>query len=727
MSGRRPRAAQHFWGKCVVGEDNDNTGLSGLLLIAGFHEIPTDPETIRRAVAPDQAIFTDTDIIRGAESLGLSAAVRRIGIAKLSTLTLPALIAAPNGRFLLLAKCESGQALLQDPSNGQVMQMSMLELGAIYGGQAIEFSRAGKAAQASATFSLAWFFEVANRYRRLFGEVLLASFMLQLFGLVSPLMFQVVIDKVLVHRGLTTLDVVVIGLLAVTLFEALLTALRGYVLSHTTNRMDVEFGSSLFRQLLALPMSYFESRRIGESVARLRELETVRNFLTGSALTFTIDAGFTVVFLAVMFYYSPVLTGIVLATIPVYLAISLIITPLLKRRLDDKSGQGAETQAFMVELLGGIETLKAMAIEPRIQRRFENHLAASTAASFKANQVSAVGAQLIGVVGKLTTVALLWLGALLVMKGDLSVGQLVAFNMLSGRVAAPILRLAQLWQDFQQVRVSIQRLADIMNNPAEARVDNPSHLPAIRGRIDFDQVTFRYRADGPEVLTDVSFTILPGQLVGIVGTSGSGKSTLAKLIERLHVPERGRVLIDGIDMARADTAWLRRQIGVVLQDNVLFNMTVRENIALADPTLPMERVIAAAELAGAHDFILSLPQGYDTVVGERGMTLSGGQKQRIAIARALAIDPKILIFDEATSALDTEAERLIQSNMRKICAGRTVILIAHRLSTLHGCDAIITLEQGRVIESGSHRDLVARGGRYAQLYQLQTGVSNAAE
>lgn len=540
-------------------------------------------------------------------------------------------------------------------------------------------------------------------------------------------MFQVVIDKVLVHRGLTTLDVLIIALLAVTLFEALLTGLRGYVLSHTTNRMDVEFGARLFRQLLALPMSYFESRRIGESVARLRELETVRNFLTGSALTFVIDAAFTVVFLAVMYSFSPVLTAIVLATIPVYFLISFVVTPLLKRRLDDKAGLNSETQAFMVELLGGIETLKAMAIEPRIQRRFEDHLSASTAASFQANQVSTVGAQLIGVVGKLTTVALLWLGALLVMKGDLSVGQLVAFNMLAGRVAAPILRLAQLWQDFQQVRVSIQRLADIMNNPTETKIDNPSHLPAIRGRVDFEQVTFRYRADGPEVLSDISFTIQPGQVIGIVGTSGSGKSTLAKLIERLHVPERGRVLIDGIDMARTDTAWLRRQIGVVLQDNVLFNMSVRENIALANPTLPMEKVIAAAELAGAHDFILSLPQGYDTLVGERGMTLSGGQRQRIAIARALVNDPRILIFDEATSALDTEAERAIQANMREICAGRTVVMIAHRLSTLSGCDQILTLEDGRLAEVGPHQDLVSRGGRYAQLYRLQTGGIHAAE
>lgn len=706
---------------------NKDGGLLGLILIAGFHDIPVDADSLRHAIGHGEAAFTETDLHAAAATLGLECHARSIKPTALDKAHLPALAVLKDGRFVLLAKCEGGLLLLQDPAEGRIGQVPLADFAVDFGGRLLEFSRRDRAASSQVAFSLAWFFGVASKYRRLFGEVLFASFILQLFGLVSPLMFQVVIDKVLVHRGLTTLDVVIIGLLAVTLFEALLTGLRSYVLSHTTNRMDVEFGASLFRQLLSLPMSYFESRRIGESVARLRELETVRNFLTGSALTFTIDAVFAVVFLAVMFTYSPILTGVVLATIPVYFAISFLVTPLLKKRLDDKTGSAVETQAFMVELLGGIETLKAMAIEPRIQRRFEDHLSTSTMAGFKAGQVSAIGAQLIAVVGKLTTVALLWLGAMLVMKGDLSVGQLVAFNMLSGRIAAPILRLAQLWQDFQQVRVSIQRLGDIMNNPTETKLDNPSYLPAIRGRIDFESVTFRYRPDGPEVLSDISFSILPGQVVGIVGASGSGKSTIAKLIERLHVPEKGRVLVDGIDMARADTAWLRRQIGVVLQDNVLFNMTVRENIALADPAMAMEKVIAAAELAGAHDFILTLPQGYDTLVGERGMTLSGGQRQRIAIARALVSDPRILIFDEATSALDTEAERAIQANMKTICAGRTVILIAHRLSTLHGCDQILTLEGGRLVEAGPHRELMASGGRYAQLYSLQAGVPNAAE
>jgi subfamily B ATP-binding cassette protein HlyB/CyaB len=326
-------------------------------------------------------------------------------------------------------------------------------------------------------------------------------------------------------------------------------------------------------------------------------------------------------------------------------------------------------------------------------------------------------------VSKLVTAGVLFFGAKLVIDGSLSVGELVAFNMLAGRVSAPVLRLAQMWQDFHQARLSVARLGDILNTPAEPTF-NPGRaaLPAIRGDITFEHVTFRYRIDGPEVLHDVSFRVPAGQIVGIVGPSGSGKSTLAKLIQRLYVPESGRVLVDGVDLAVVDAAWLRRQLGVVLQENVLFNRSVRDNIALADPAMPIEQVIAAARLAGAHEFILELPEGYDTIVGERGSSLSGGQKQRIAIARALITNPRILIFDEATSALDYESERVIQQNMQEIAKGRTVFIIAHRLSTVRRTDRIITIDAGRIVEDGTHDDLIKTGGRYASLYRLQAGI-----
>src|SRR5262249_54078358 len=535
----------------------------------------------------------------------------------------------------------------------------------------------------------------------------------------SPLFFQVVIDKVLVHRTLSTLDVLIIGLVAIAVFETVLGILRTYLFAHTTNRIDVELGARLFRHLVALPIAYFQARRVGESVARVRELENIRTFLTSSALTLVIDLLFPFVFLAVMFVYSPFLTFIVLGAFPFYIAISAGATPLFRRRLDEKFARGAEN----LESVTGVETLKAMAVEPQMQRRWEEQLASYVAASFRVLSLGNVASQSVQLVSKLVTAGVLFFGAKLVIDGSLSVGELVAFNMLAGRVSAPVLRLAQIWQDFHQARLSVARLGDILNTSAEPTF-NPGRaaLPAIRGDIAFEHVTFRYRIDGPEVLHDVSFRVPAGQIVGIVGPSGSGKSTLAKLIQRLYVPESGRVLVDGVDLAMVDAACLRRQLGIVLQENVLFNRSVRDNIALADPAMPIERVIAAATLAGAHEFILELPEGYDTVVGERGSSLSGGQKQRIAIARALVTNPRILIFDEATSALDYESERVIQQNMQEIAKGRTVFIIAHRLSTVRRTDRIITIDAGRVVEDGSHDDLIKTDGRYASLHRLQAGI-----
>jgi subfamily B ATP-binding cassette protein HlyB/CyaB len=562
-----------------------------------------------------------------------------------------------------------------------------------------------------------------HKYRHIFARVLVASFFLQLFALVSPLFFQVVIDKVLVHRSLGTLDVLVVGLVAISLFETILGILRTYVFAHTTNRIDVELGARLFRHLLALPVAYFQARRVGDTVARVRELENIRNFLTSSALTLVIDLFFTFVFLAIMFVYSSFLTFIVLGSFPFYIAISAMVTPLFRRRLDEKFERGAENQAFLVESVNGVETLKSMAVEPQMQRRWEEQLAGYVSASFRVLSLGNTASQLVQFVNKLVTAAVLYFGAKLVIDGSLSIGELVAFNIMAGRVSAPVLRLAQIWQDFHQARLSVARLGDILNTTPEPTY-NPGQtaLPAVRGEIAFEHATFRYRIDGPAVLHDISISVPPGQVVGIVGPSGSGKSTLAKLIQRLYVPESGRVLVDGIDLSVVDPSWLRRQIGVVLQENVLFNCSVRDNIALADRSMPIERIIAAAQMAGAHEFVLELPNGYDTILGERGSSLSGGQRQRIAIARALVMGPRILIFDEATSSLDYESERIIQQNMPLIARGRTVFIIAHRLSTVRGSDRIITIDRGRLVEDGTHDELINSGGRYASLHRLQAGI-----
>ncbi|HKC34232.1 MAG TPA: type I secretion system permease/ATPase, partial [Xanthobacteraceae bacterium] len=614
-------------------------GLEALVTLLHLQGVAADAGQIRHRLGTDK--IGAAEMLRCAKDLGLKARAYRTDWSRLVRTPLPAIAVLRDGGFMVVAKASDDKVLVQSPRAPRPALMSRAELLAVWDGGLILMTRRAAIADMARRFDITWFMGAIHKYRHLLGEVLLASFFLQLFALVSPLFFQVVIDKVLVHRALTTLDVLIVGLLAISVFETALGILRTYLFSHTTNRIDVELGARLFRHLTALPMAYFQARRVGDSVARVRELENIRNFLTSSALTLVIDLFFTLVFLAVMFFYSPLLTAIVLGSFPFYVAISAGVTPLFRRRLDEKFQRGAENQAFLVESVTGIETLKAMAVEPQMQRCWEDQLAGYVAASFRVLSLGNTASQAVQLVSKVATAGILYFGARLVIDGGLSVGELVAFNMLAGRVSTPVLRLAQLWQDFHQARLSVARLGDILNTTAEPTyAAGRARLPAIRGDIKFEHVTFRYRVDGQEVLHDVTFDVPAGQMVGIVGPSGSGKSTFAKLVQRLYVPERGRVLIDGMDLAMADPAWLRRQIGVVLQENVLFNRSVRENIALADPAMPMERVIAAARLAGAHDFILELTEGYDTIVGERGSTLSGGQRQRVAIARALIADPR---------------------------------------------------------------------------------------
>ncbi|MEJ0092200.1 MAG: type I secretion system permease/ATPase [Methylocella sp.] len=704
-----------------IGAANIDAGLECLTLLLHFHGVPADAAQIRHRFGG--APIGVTEILRCAKEFKLKARAITTDWKRLARQPLPVIAERSDGTFLIVAKITDEGALIQRPFVNRPEIISRREFEANWHGRIVLMARRAALGELARRFDLTWFLQAMAKYRHLFAEVIFASFFLQLFALATPLFFQVVTDKVLVHRGFTTLDVLVVGLLTVSVFETVLTALRTYVFAHTTNRIDVELGARLFRHLVSLPIGYFEARRAGDSVARVRELENIRNFLTSSALTLVIDVFFTFVFLGVMFCYSPQLTFIVLGSFPFYIGVSVAVTPVFRRRLEEKFERGAENQSFLVESVSAIETLKAMAIEPQMQKRWEEQLAAYVHASFRVLSLGNWGSQGVQLVSKIVTALTLYFGAHLVIDGGLTVGELIAFNMLAGRVAQPVLRLAQLWQDFHQARISIARLGDILNTtPEPAYSVSRAALPAIRGEVVFEHVTFRYRLDGAEVLHDVNLRIPAGQMVGIVGPSGSGKSTLTKLVQRLYVPESGRVLVDGVDLGVVDVTWLRRQVGVVLQENVLFNRTIRDNIAFADPAMSMERVIAVSQLAGAHDFILELPQGYDTIVGERGASLSGGQRQRIAIARALISDPRILIFDEATSALDYESERIIQDNMRKIAAGRTVLVIAHRLSTVRRADRIVTIERGRVVEDGDHDELIRVGGRYATLHRLQAGI-----
>jgi subfamily B ATP-binding cassette protein HlyB/CyaB len=696
-----------------------HTGVSVLVLLLRFHGIAVDAKQLLHQYG--ETIGTG-EILRCAKDLKLKARAIDSTWERLAKTTLPAIAELREGGFVIVSKAADASVLILDPAVGRPEKLDRRAFESRWSGRLILMTRRASLVDTARRFDITWFLQAMVKYRRLLSEVLIASFFLQLFALVSPLFFQVVIDKVLVHRGLTTLDVIVIGLLVVSVFESVLTALRTYVFSHTTNRIDVELGARLFKHLVGLPISYFEARRAGDSVARVRELENIRNFLTSSALTLVIDLFFTFVFLAVMAFYSLWLTGIVLVSFPFYIAISVLVTPVFRHHLNEKFNRGAENQAFLVETITGIETLKALAVEPQMQRRWEEQLASYVRSSFRVSNLGNWASQSIQLINKLVTAAILFFGAKAVIGGTMTIGELVAFNMLAGRVAQPVLRLAQIWQDFHQARISIDRLGDILNAPTEpAFTPGRTALPDIKGAISFEHVHFRYKIDGPEILHDINLTISAGQVIGIVGPSGSGKSTFAKLVQRLYVPEGGRILVDGVDLAMVDVSWLRRQIGVVLQENELFNRSIRENIALADPGMPIARIIEVAKLAGAHDFILELPQGYDTRVGEHGSSLSGGQRQRIAIARALIMNPRILIFDEATSALDYESERIIQENMQWIVHGRTVLIIAHRLSAVRNCNQIMTIEKGRVVESGPHEDLLRSKGRYASLWRLQGG------
>lgn len=694
-------------------------GLAALALLAQFHGLAADAARVRQQLAILHRPLDDAELLEAARLMGLKARIIEQPAERLALTGLPALALVPDGEHFVIAAVDPAQVLIHDFRADAPQVLPTEAFARRYRGRLL-LAVAGAPAVA-AGFDFTWFVPAIVKYRRLLAEVLAVSLVLQLLVLLTPLLFQVVMDKVLVHRAYHTLDVIAVAMLLIALFEVLLSTLRTHVFAHTTNRIDVELGARLFRHLLALPQAYFEARRVGDTVARVRELEHIRQFLTGQALTTVLDLGFSVVLLAVMAFYSGWLTLIVLLSLPGYALWSASITPLLRRRLDEQFARGADNQAFLVEAVGGVGTIKAMAVEPQLTRRWDRLLADYVAAGFRVARLANIGQGGIQLLQKTVAVATLWLGARLVTEGRLSVGQLIAFNMLASQVAAPVLRLAQIWQDFQQIGISVQRLGDILNTRTELPGGQLS-LPPVRGHITFEQVTFRYRPDGPAIVRALDLEIAPGEVIGIIGRSGCGKSTVARLVERLYLPEQGRVLIDGIDLAQADPAWLRPQIGVVLQENVLFNQSVRANIALADPGLPLERVVDAARLAGAHDFVMQLPQGYDTVVGEHGTSLSGGQRQRLAIARALVGNPRILIFDEATSALDVESELTILHNMREICRERTVLIIAHRLSTVRRADRILALDGGRLVESGSHDELVARpGGYYAQLYRLQQG------
>jgi len=686
--------------------------------------MPVDDSQIQQ-MCPVGANGTEvTTVIKVLKQLTMKAKLLHPTVVALNTLPIPSIARLKSGNYVAIGRCDGKNIVVVDPLVGYQAFVPLEEFTKDWNGEVIQVTQslALKWRQFKRRFNVQWFTTIIMQYKRLLGETVAAAFFLQLFGLVMPLFTQVIIDKVIPNNGLATLDILAGTLFVFGLFQTMMSILRTYIFTHTTTKIDVILGTRLFRHIASLPLQYFETRRVGDTLMRVAAMTGIRDFLTGSTVTALMDTFFSIVFIAVMFYYSVPLTLLVLVVLPIYLIQNIIATPIYRRKLEAVWAASAASNAFLVEAITGIHTIKSLAIEPQFVHRWEELLAKSVRTSFDNSVVSMVLGNTGNLVRMISGFSIFWLGGHMVMESQMTIGQLIAFQMLASQASGSFLNLLGMWQSVQQIGLSIERVGDIINSPPElGMAQNHGIRPNLQGHIRMEKMNFRYRRETGLVLQSVDITIAAGTRVGIVGRSGSGKSTLTKLIQRLYLPESGKVMIDEIDISQVDPTWLRRQIGVVLQENYLFNGSVRDNIATVLPSSSMAEVIRVAKIAGAHDFILELREGYDTKVGERGMSLSGGQRQRIAIARALLTNPRIIIFDEATSALDYESERIIMDNLDEICAGRTMIMIAHRLSTVRHCDNIIVLDHGQVLEQGTHDVLMELKGLYHKLYLQQEG------
>jgi len=654
-----------------------------------------------------------------AEMLGMSAQLVQVPTRAIARIKTPALIRYHDSLAILYA-CDDKELTIAVPEIG-IHHQKPADFARAWGEGGQVLLLQARPGETTERFSLRWFLPAIAHHRGVLIEVLVASFFVQLFGLANPLVTQVIIDQVLVNGALDTLNVLGILLLGVALFEALLTGVRTYLFVDTTNRIDIALGSEVIDRLLRLPLNYFDRRRVGELASRINELENIRQFLTGTALTVVLDAVFSVIYIAVMLFYSWILTLVALATVPIFALLTIFVAPIVRKQLRTKAERYADTQSYLVEVVSGIQTVKAQNIELKSRWHWYERYARYISAGFNTVVTSTTASSVSGFFNKFSGLLLLWVGAYLVISQQLTLGQLIAFRIISSYTTSPLLRLIQLWQNFQETALSIERLGDILDARPEVDEANRAQLPMpeIEGAVKYDGVSFRFGTSGVFQLTNISLDFPAGTFVGIVGQSGSGKSTLTKLLPRLYEPTTGTIQIDNYDISKVELYSLRRQIGMVLQDTLLFNGTVQENIALTNPEASPEQIIAAAKIAVAHDFIMSLPNGYNTNVGERGSALSGGQRQRIAIARTVLQNPKLLILDEATSALDYDSERQVCQNLAEAFHSRTVFFITHRLATVKNADAILVMDKGLVVEQGTHQQLMALKGRYFCLYQQQ--------
>lgn len=658
-----------------------------------------------------------------AEMLGLKTQLVKVPVDKIHRLPTPAIIPWNEG-LAVLFEANQRERVLGLPEIG-VVSRSTADFEAVFGESNEALLLETTAETPRKRFGLSWFIPSLKRYRVVLIEVFIASFFVQLFGLANPLMVQVIIDRVIVQNSIDTLQVLGIFLVVVAIFEALLSSLRTYLFVDTTNRIDMALGSEIIDHLLRLPLRYFDRRPVGELASRVNELENIRQFLTGTALTVVLDAIFSVLYIVVMLFYSWILTLVALLSIPFFIGLTLVVSPIVRRQLRTKAERNAATQSYLVEALSGIQTVKAQNIELKTRWQWQDRYARYVSAGFQNVLTSTAAGSTSNFLNKMSALLVLWVGAYLVLQGQLTLGQLIAFRIISGYVTAPLLRLAQIWQNFQETALSLERLSDILDHPQEADEDNRNQIPmpAIEGRVRYENLSFRFAASGPLQLANVTLEFEPGHFIGIVGQSGSGKSTLMKLLPRLYEPESGRILIDKYDIAKVELYSLRQQVGIVPQDSLLFEGSIQENIALTNPDADVDAIVEAAKVACAHDFIMDMSIGYNTRVGERGSSLSGGQRQRIAIARTVLQNPHLLILDEATSALDYDTERQVSDNLMRWSKGRTVFFITHRLNTIRNADQILVMDKGAAVEQGTHNELMDLKGRYYCLYQQQTTMA----
>ncbi|MCU0535183.1 MAG: peptidase domain-containing ABC transporter [Hydrococcus sp. Prado102] len=705
----------------VSGKTPLEAGVACFQMLSQYFGMPFRKEVIRRIVS-DQLVRSENLSLplcgAIAELMGLNAQLVKIPAKSFTNLNAPVLVRWQDS-LAILYEISDRYMVIGVPEIGILRRQSsdFLESWGAEG-EVLLLQKTKETPQER--FGLRWFLPALTRYRRVLIEVFIASFFVQLFGLANPLMVQIIIDKVIVQNSVDTLQVLGIFLVVIAIFEAILTTLRTYLFVDTTNRIDMSLGSEIIDHLLRLPLRYFERRPVGEISTRVNELENIRQFLTGTALTVVLDAVFSVVYIIAMVIYSPILTAVALGIVPVFVGLTIFFSPIIRRQLRLKAERNAQTQSYLVEVMTGIQTVKAQNIELRSRWQWQEKYANYVSAGFQTVITSTFASSMSNFLNKLSGLLVLWVGAYLVLQQELTLGQLIAFRIIASYVTSPILRLAQIWQNFQETALSLERLADIVDSPQEAEQDRQNiPMPLIKGAVKYENISFRFKSHGPLQLYNVNLEFQPGTFVAIVGQSGAGKSTVTKLVSRLYEPESGRILIDGYDIGKVELYSLRRQVGVVPQDTLLFDGTVQENIALTNPDATTEEVIEAAKVAAAHEFIMQLPNGYNTRVGERGSSLSGGQRQRIAIARTVLQQPRILVLDEATSALDYATEQQLCINLIDAFHDRTVFFITHRLGSIKNSDVIVMMDAGSVVEQGSHEELMALKGRYYYLYHQQ--------